>query len=238
LEWNQDSLPFGNGVVLQEERQIHLTYTSPDALPGDSDQPNDGNTYPDKSLVLNYEDGSWSTHSLPIHTFGFSSVESDLTWNDVAAAWEDIDFSWNAGQAKSGFPTTLFGNHLGKIFQMNFGGADNGAAIEFSAKGGQWNPFVEQGFKADLGYVDFFVDVDPLVTFDVKFFINTDTTEWQTKTVTCDSIDGADGKVWKRVYVGAVAKSHTIEITNNAASNRPRIHAVVPYFDNAGGRLV
>ncbi|KKN77235.1 hypothetical protein LCGC14_0362130 [marine sediment metagenome] len=238
LGWNQDSLPFSNGVVLNEERQIHFTYASASALSDDSDQPDDGNVYPDSSLVLNYEDLSWSTHGLPIHTFGFSSIESDLTWDDVSDAWEDIDFSWNAGQAKSGFPTTLFGNHLGKVFQMNFAGSDDGSAIEFNAVSGQWNPFVKQGNKADFGFIRFLCDVDALVSFDVKFFLNTDTTAWQTKTITCDAVAGSDSLVWKQIDVKAVANFHRIEITNNASNNRPRIHAIIPYFKNAGGRMV
>ncbi len=238
LDWNQDSLPFSNSVLLDEERQIHLSYTSDAALSDDSDQPNDGNTYPDSVLVLNYEDFGYATYGLPVHSFGFSSVESDLTWDDISAAWEDIDFSWNAGQAKSGFPTTIFGNHLGKIFQMNFGGSDDGSNIEFRAVGGQWNPFVDIGHKAKLGYIDFLVDVDASVTFDVKSFLNTDGTEFQTKTVTCNALEGSDSIVWKRVDVFATADFHRIEITNNATVNRPRIHAIVPYFEDVGGRLV
>ena len=238
LDWNQDSLPYSNGVILDEERQIHFTFASASALSDDADQPDDGRVYPDSSLVLNYEDFGFATYSLPIHTFGFSSVESDLTWDDVTAAWEDIDFSWNAGQAKSGFPTTLFGNHLGKVFQMNFGGADNGSDIEFRAVMAQMNPFVTIGHQVKLGYIDFLCDVDPEITFDVKSFVNTDTTEIQTKTVTCDAIDGSDALVWKRVDVFAIANFHRTEITNDASNNRPRIHAMIFWFQDVGGRLV
>ena len=237
LDWNQNSLPFSNGILLDEERQVHLTYASDSAMSDDSDQPNDGNVYPDSTLVLNYEDKSFSTFGLPIHTFGFSAIESDLTWDDVTDAWEDIDFAWNAGQAKSGFPTTLFGNHLGKVFQMNFGGADAGSDIEFRAVMAQMNPFVKLGHKAKLGWIEFLADVDANVTFDVKSFLNTDTTEFQTKTVTCDAVRGSDKLVWKRVDVFATANFHRTEITNNASNNRPRLHAIVFYFQDAGGKL-
>ncbi len=239
LSWNQDSLSFTNGILLKEERQIHFTYTSSDAAHDDADQPDDdSNVYADSVLVLNYEDFGFATYGLPIHTFGFSAIESDLTWDNIADAWEDIDFAWNAGQAKSGFPTTLFGNHLGKVFQMNFGGVDDGSDIAFRAVSGQWNPFVEQGHKAKLGYIDFLCDVDANATFDIKSFLNTDTTEFQTKTVTCDAVRGSGDIVWKRIYVYATANFHRIEIGNDASNNRPRIHAVVPYFEDAGGRLV
>lgn len=238
LDWNQDSLPYSNGILLEEERQIHITYTSSGAASDDADQPNDGNVYPDSVLILNYEDFGFATYGLPIHTLGFSAVESDLTWDDIADAWEVIDFAWNAGQAKSGFPTTLFGNHLGLIFQMNFGGTDNGSDILFRAVMAQMNPYVELGHKAKLGYIEFLCDVDASVTFDVKSFLNTDTTEFQTKTVTCDAVRGSDDIVTKRVDVFATANFHRIEITNNASNNRPRIHAIILYFEDAGGRLV
>lgn len=232
LDWNQDSLPYSNGLLLDEEKHILMSYASANASAH-----GDGNVYPDRAVVINYEDNNFATYKLPIHTLGFSNVESDLTWDDIAEAWEDIDYSWNAGQAKSGFPTTLMGNHTGKIFQLNFAGSDDTAAIEFEAVGGRWNPYTKKGHKAKLGYVDFLVDVDADVTFDVLSYINTNTTQFQTKTITCDAVRGSDVKVWKRIYVMATANFHRIKITNNAANNRPRIHAIVPYFQEVNGRL-
>lgn len=237
LDWNQDSLPFSNSLLLDEEKHILMSYASDDAASDDSDQPDDGNVYPDSAVVINYEDNNFATYGLPIHTMGFSNVESDLTWDDIAAAWVNIDFSWNAGQAKSGFPVTLMGNHLGKIFQLNNAGADDGSAIEFEAIGGRWNPYTERGHKAKLGYIEFLCDVDANATFDVLSYINSDTTEFQTKTVTCTAVRGSDVKAWHRVDVFATADFHRIEITNNASNNRPRIHAIIPYFQDAGGRL-
>lgn len=232
LDWNQDSLPYSNSLLLDEEKHILMSYASEDATAH-----GDGNVYPDRAVVINYEDNNFATYGLPIHTMGFSNVESDLTWDDVAEAWKDIDYSWNAGQAKSGFPTTLMGNHAGKIFQLNFSGSDDTAAIEFEAVGGRWNPYTKKGHKAKLGYIEFLVDVDASVTFDVLNYINTDATAFQTKTITCDAVRGSDVKAWKRVDVFAIADFHRIKITNNATNNRPRIHAIVPYFQDAEGRL-
>ncbi len=237
LTWNQDSLPYSNSLLLDEEKHILMSYASDGAGSGDSDQPDDGNVYPDRAVVLNYEDENFATYNLPIHTLGVSNVESDLTWDDITDAWADIDFSWSAGQAKSGFPVTLMGNHLGKIFQLNSTGSDDGSKIEFEAIGVRMNPYTKLGHKAKLGYIDFLVDVDPNATFDVLSYINTDTTEFQTKTITCTAVRGSDVKVWKRVYVMAVANFHRIELTNDAISNRPRFHAIIPYFQDVGRRL-
>ncbi len=232
LDWTLDSLPYSNSLLLDEEKHILMSYASDDASAH-----SDGNIYPDSAVVINYEDNNFATYGLPIHTMGFSNVESDLTWNDVTDAWEDIDFSWSTGRAKSGFPITLMGNHAGKIFRLNFSGSDDTAAIEFDADSSRWNPYTKQGHKAKLGYLLFLVDVDANASFDVLSFINTDTTEFQTKTITCTAVRGSVDKAWHRVDVFAVADFHRIKITNNAANNRPRIHAIVPYFQDVGGRL-
>lgn len=232
LDWNQDSLPYSNSLLLDEEKHILMSYASDDATAHA-----DGNVYPDRAVVINYEENNFATYSLPVHTMGFSNVESDLTWDDILDAWTDIDWSWNAGQAKSGFPTTLMGNHAGKIFQLNSAGSDDTSAIEFEAVGGRWNPYTKQGHKAKLGYVLFLVDVDANASFDVLSYLNTDTTEFQTKTVTCTAVNGSDVKAWHRVDVFATANFHRMKLTNSAANNCPRIHAIILFFQDAGGRL-
>jgi hypothetical protein len=237
LDWNQDSLPFSNSILLDEERHILMTYTSDGAASDDADQPDDGNVYPDRAVVINYEDNNFATYGLPIHTMGFSNVESDITWDDITDAWDDIDFAWNVGPTKSGFPTTYMGNHAGKIFVLNSGDSDDTSAIEFNAISGEWNPYTKLGHRAKLGYLLFLVDVDASVTFDVLNYINNDSTAFQTKTVTCTAVRGSDDKAWHRVDVFATADFHRIEITNNATNNRPRIHAIIPFFQDVGGML-
>jgi hypothetical protein len=233
LGWTQDSLSYCQGLLFKDERHIWEGYASFDASANA-----DGNTYPDKVLGINYEDGSMFTYDLPVHCFGVSAVESSLTWNDVTDAWEDIDWAWNAGQAESGFPMALMGSQDGKVYELNKAGSDAGSAIEFEAIGGRWNPYIEEGFQADLGWLDFLVDVDASVTFDVLSYVDTDTDEFQTETVTCTAVGAAEGKSWHRVHVGAIANFHRIKITNNASTNRPRIHAIVPYFQKAGSALI
>jgi hypothetical protein len=232
LDWNQDSLPYSNSLLLDEEKHILMSYASDAAS-----EHADGNVYPDRAVVINYEENNFATYGLPIHTLGFSNVESDLSWDDITDAWEDIDYAWSAGQAKSGFPITLIGSHVGKVFQLNVAGSDDTAAIEFEAFSARMNPYTKKGHKAKLGYMLFLVDVDADVNFDVLNYINTDTTQFQTKTVTCTAVNGSDKKAWHRVDVFATADFHRIKITNNAANNRPRIHAIILFFQDAGGRL-
>lgn len=228
LTWNVDSVAYSFGIVIEEDKQGWISYASTSASSYD-----DGNIYPDSVLVLNFDDNSYSTYSLSVHTLGYSSLESDLTWNDVGSAWEDIDYSWDEKSIQSGYPVNLMGCRNGKIYQLNDSGADDGSAIEFKAISGQWNPYYLQGKKAWLGWIDFLVDTDESVTFNVKFYKDSKTSSYVTKTVTCD---GLGDKTWKRVFCGEIGTFHQIELTNNAITNRPRIHCITPWF-KPGGRV-
>lgn len=232
LEWNPDSAEFSVSADLEEERQIYFTYARVETVANA-----DGNKYPDRALVLNYEDNNWSTCRHPIHSMGFSSLESDVTW-DLDDAWEDIDFSWNTSNTVSGFPFTIMGDHGGLIFQLNTGGSDNGEAIEFNAKTARFNPYNQQGMKAKLWKVEFLCDVNPDVSFDVELFLNSDSTKYQTSTIITSesegSDEGADVKAWYSVFSGSVGTFHSINITNNASGNKPRIHAMRWWFKQVG----
>lgn len=222
LTWDQDAVGYSYGLVLEEESQAWITYAEV------------GEPTPNKAVILNYEKDSWATYTLPAHCLGYSSLLSDLVWDDVTANWNTLDYSWDDRSLQSGYPTSLMGATTGYVYKLNDGGSDDGSDIEFVAMTGRWNPFAEQGAKADLGWVDFLCDKDANVTFDVELFLNQETTLYDTKSVTCD---GDGDKVWKRIYVGAVGEFHRLRITNNASANRPRIHAVVPWFQPAG-RLI
>ncbi len=228
LDWNPDSAPFSVSADADEERQIYFTYARPETTTNA-----DGNKYPDRALIFNYEDNNWAVYSHPIHSMGFSSLESDVTW-DLDDAWEDIDFAWNTADAVSGFPFTIIGDHDGVVFQLNTGGSDDGAAIEFNAKTARLNPYNKQGRKAMLYKVDFLCEVDPDVSFDVEFFLNSDTTKYSTTTITTTAVGGSEDKAWHSAYSGAVGDFHSLNLTNNASGNRPIIHAMRFWFKPAG----
>jgi hypothetical protein len=222
LDWNQSALGYCYGLILEEEKQGWESY------------PSAGQSKPNKILVLNYDDNGWSTYDIAVHVLGYSSLESDLTWDDISETWDNSDWSWDDRTLQAGYPTTLMGDTSGLIFQLNDGGSDNGSAIEFEAISGRWNPYVIEGRQARLGWIDFLVDRDIGASFDVLLYLNSETSSYQTSTVTCTDTGTSRDKVWKRVYTGAIADFHRIEITNNAVANRPRIHAIIPYFKPAG----
>ena len=228
LEWNPDSAAFSTSIDVEQERQIFYSYARPATT-----ENADGNKYPDRILVFNYEDGTWATYQHEVHAMGSSSLESDVTWN-IDDAWEDIDFSWNTSDTVSGFPFTIVGDHAGVVFQINTGGSDDGTAIEFNAKTARFNPYTKDGMNARLQKVEFFCDVDSGISFDVEFLLNTDGTKYKTSTITCDPVAGSDSKAWYTAFAGTTGFLHSVNITNNAKSNRPRIHAMRWWFKPAG----
>lgn len=230
LDWILNSRLFTQGVLMDEERLILEAYAAAGATANA-----DGNTYPDSALVLNYEDFGFARYKYAntVHTLGRSAVESDVTWA-TDTAWEDFSEAWNARTSESGYPTTLFGSDNGNIYQLNTSGADDGVDIEFEAIGAQMNPYTKEGREASLQKIMFLCDVDENITFDVLSYLNTDTTAFQTVGITCSPVEGSDSIAWYTVHVNAVANFHRIELTNNASSNRPRIHAVMPFFERAG----
>jgi hypothetical protein len=231
-DWVQNSVLFSNALVVEEERQIITSYAASGA-PAHVD----GNIYPNKLLIRNYEDQGFSNHTHDVHTMGKSEIGSDVTW-EQDLSWTDIDDPWNAGSNEAGFPTTLIGDHDGLVLQLNTSGSDNGSDISFSAKGARLNPFIKDGKDAWLEKIDFFVTVDASASFDVDSFINTSSTPYQTKTITATAKKGASSKAWHTVFMNALGNEHSIEIGNDASNNRPIIHAMIWWFKpGAKGRF-
>ena len=134
----------------------------------------------------------------------------------------------------AGSDVDFFGSQNGKIYKINDTGSDDGDDIAWEVKSGRWNPYLQQGQKAHLGWIDFLVDVDATESFDVALYVDTDTTAWKTETITCDAVTDEDEMVMKRVYADVTGSFHEIKISNDASTNSPRIHAIIPYFIPGG----
>lgn len=107
-----------------------------------------------------------------------------------------------------------------------------------------FNPFVEEGQLSRLGYVDLFVSANDESNFRVQFYAD-DMLDYNFNTYYQETMltltAGGQTKVWKRIYVGAVAKEHTLRIYQNLADfsvdtiDQPvKVHAIIPYFKPAG----
>jgi len=221
LGFNLEKVSYSFALVVEEMRQMMLSYCSP------------GAGRPDKALVLNYEERNFAIYNLPVHVMGKSQLEETIALDDmVGIALDDLDYSLDDRELRAGYPTTLMGCRDGWVYKLNDGGADDGEAIEFNAVGGRWNPYIKRGRQARLGWVDFLVDNNG-ASFSVFFYINSQTGSYKNQLITC-SKDSSARKCWVRAKCGAIGETHEIKLSNNAVANRPVIHAVVPFFKPAG----
>ena len=194
-----------------------------------------GSTEPDRVLAFNYEDGNFFPYDLAFMCFGSYTAGSTLTMDDIEDAWDDIEYTWDTGSAVAGYPLKLAGDHDGYIFLTNDGYNDNGEDIEFLAETGEWNPYIQNGLEANLGWVDFFLTTNDETELTIDFYVDQDPTAYLTKTLTFEDESGRDKvTVWKRVYVGAVGSHHRMRIYHTASEQPVEIHAIVPYFKQEG----
>jgi hypothetical protein len=222
LNFDSEKFQYSYSIVIEEKRDSWLSFVPT------------GKDLPEQILALNYEEGTWSIFDLAFHSFGYFKQVADLTWDDVEQTWDEIEWTWDEKELQAGYPVTLGGTHDGYLYKLNEGSSDNGSNIAAEVIGANWNPFVDKGLKARLGYLDFLVDVDPGIHFYVDFYKDDSSTPYLTKKITCD---GQGDKVWKRIFSGAVGRFHKIKIYHDEQAMTFRIHAISPWFAPAG-RLI
>lgn len=121
--------------------------------------------------AYNYLDKSWTVYnpSVGIRTFGEFYNVSDFTWSSYNSAddlWGNFnsvpDDNWdNFGSAQNlGFPYLIGGDASGNVYQMfefqQSAATDNGTTFNFSIYTKRFNPYIDQGLKCRLGYVDLY----------------------------------------------------------------------------------
>ncbi len=222
LEFNPDAFEFIYSTYLEEEELTFISY------------PSIGVATPDRMLVLNSDNNSWSIYKMAMHCFGFWAEQADLTWDDIDETWDEIEWSWDDKTKQAGYPITFAGDLTGNVYKLNDGGNDNGSTIEFEVESKKLNPYIKQGLKARLGWIDFLFGTDGDTTLSVEFYLNQETTPYQTLTLT---LSGIDDKVWKRLESGAIGQFHRIIIKHDASGQGVDIHSIVPYFKPVRSRV-
>jgi hypothetical protein len=137
-----------------------------------------GSTEANQIYAYNYLTKSWFIYepSVGIRTFGYYRTLADITWNALntpgptppADSWENFnssDDTWNAsGGINNGFPYIVGGDANGNVYQMfefkNTPTSDNGTDFNFNITTKRFNPYLGEGQKCRVVYVDlYFTDV-------------------------------------------------------------------------------
>lgn len=215
----QDRLPIVTSVKVEEYGQIWWAYPQP------------GNEQATHILCYNYEDRSFSQYDIPMMSLALISQVMDPTWDDMAISFDDSEFSWDDRIMQGGFAQIWGGDQNGNVYSMNSGRTDNGNPILFDVRTVSLNPYINQGMRARLGYVDFLVDAASSSGITVDFYVDESTTPYFSTEM---DFEGTSPKVWKRVYVNAEGITHEIRLWKSASNQTIRIHAIVPHFKQAG----
>lgn len=77
------------------------------------------NVYPNRMLVYNYRENSYSIFKDIYTCFGEYSPAQGLTWDSADIFWDQADFNWNASDESSIFPKTVAGTPTGFVMVMN-----------------------------------------------------------------------------------------------------------------------
>lgn len=93
---------------------------------------NDADTFPNKVLVYNYRNGSWSFNDDSITMFGYFNQQQALTWEDQTGTWEDSNFSWNSGSTQAQFRQVIGGNQQGYTFIIDSNESRNERALQIT----------------------------------------------------------------------------------------------------------
>ncbi len=91
--------------------QVYWAYNSNSAQEGGYNE-----TYPNRVLVYNYKEGTWSFNDDSITSFGYFQYQKDLTWEDIDSAWQDMDESWKDATTQYRFKNIVAGNQEGFTF--------------------------------------------------------------------------------------------------------------------------
>lgn len=74
--------------------------------------------FPNKSLVYNYVDQSFSYFNDSFTCFGYFQSRTDRLWSTTSTTWSAANFTWISPQSQSEFPSIVAGNQQGFVVIM------------------------------------------------------------------------------------------------------------------------
>lgn len=246
---SQTSIKQCYGERFDDIKEGWLCYNS---SPQDESEP----TASDNVLAFNYLDQTYAIYQFPFSCLGKGTIINVPTWGTIFTTWQDMEITWGSYDIQQNALIDLGGDQFDTVFKLNSGNTlgDGETPVLMDVITKNFNPFIEEGQLSRLGYVDLFVSAYNTSTMRVQFYANDQLyidgsgnpagfyqeTMLRFNTMDAMSVTKNQTKVWKRIYVGAVAKEHTLRFYQNDADfgtnlEQPIfIHAMVLYFKPAG----
>lgn len=220
-------------------------------------------TASDHILAFNYLDSTYAVYDFPFSCLGLGRIFNVATWGTTVTTWGSTEATWGSYQLQNNALIDLAGDQYDTVYELNDGATRTVAGdptltpdpVKLSVFTKNFNPFIEQGELCRFGYLDLFVTANQTSTLRVQFYLNDELKEdangfptgfyQETKLVFTPtdamSPTASQVKVWKRIYIGAVGKTHTIrfyqhpaDFTEDTFDQPIWIHAMVLYMKPAG----
>ena len=214
-------------------------------------------TASDNVLAFNYMDNTYAVYQFPFSCLGFGRIINVPVWSTIFTTWDDMADTWDSFQLTNNALIDLAGDQHDTVFKIGSGNTlgDGTTPVTMSVISKNFNPFIEQGELARFGYVDLFVSAYQETILRVQFYLNDELyidssnqpagyyKEVVLQFTPKDEMSPVQDqvKVWKRIYVGAVGKSHTIrfyqtasDFTSDTLDQPVFIHSMVLYMKPAG----
>ena len=88
-------------------------------------------TFPNRVLIYNYLDGSYSFFNDSLTCFGTYQAFNDTTWANLSnVKWSNYPYAWNAAELQSDYPQIVAGNQQGFVFKnYNAGSITNNPSL-------------------------------------------------------------------------------------------------------------
>lgn len=179
-------------------------------------------TYPDRVLTYNYINENYARFKQSFRVFGYYRTFNDLKWSDLSVVskdeWENMGTTmWSSPWQQADFPqvvaadaSTSSGN-VYIVYDIPFEGQDNGTNYGFNIVTKKFNPYIQQGHRCKLGYIDIYCTGTNEGEITLNHYIDDNNdTPVLTKKVTTATDNGAR---YVRVYLGAVGRFHQIQLT-------------------------
>lgn len=147
--------------------------------------PESSNTSDDATAALIYseESASFSKYEIALNVLGYGGAAQDSDLQDFGT-----DTLQDFGEKKlSDFyfdpdsEVFLGGDRAGQVLTLGLPGDEGN--INFSLKSAAWNPWMAEGKKAQMGYVDLFIDTDQSTQLSIDFFVDNAQSPYKTTTV-------------------------------------------------------
>lgn len=192
--------------------------------------------FPNKVLAYNYIDKTWSIFNQSFTCFGNYSTFDDKKWQDfpppdVQNIWDNQVYPWDAPWLQSQFPQILAGAQDGSVFILfdtTDNATDNGIPFGFAIDTKFLNPYIKDGCRVRVPYVDLYCDRTDGGEITVECYID-DNMETPVKTLIVSTDDNTNSAKYVRIFIGIIARVIRFRFTLSADQIADPVKGTAPF---------